>query len=72
MRRARGQDFRGARLTGKIDGGVTATLKQGHSACAAETAILLRDCITLLQTLHYPVGGETRHAMFVRFAHKPL
>lgn len=54
-----GQDFREARMRGKTDGSVTATLKQGHSVYAADTAIL-RGCIILVQSLHYhTVKGET-------------
>lgn len=65
-----GQDFRGARVRGKTDGSVIATLKQGHSVSAADTAIL-RGCIILVQSLHYhPVRGETGHAMFIRFTQK--
>lgn len=65
-----GQDIRGARSRGKTDGSVIATLKQGHSVSAADTAIL-RSCIILVQSLHYhPVRGETGHAIFIRFTQK--
>lgn len=61
--RGSGQDFRGARMRGKTDGSVIATLKQGHSVSAADTAIL-RGCIILVQSLHFqPVRGESGHAV---------
>lgn len=70
MQRARGsgQAFHGARTRGKTDGSVIATLKQGHSVSAADTAIL-RGCIILVQSLHYPPvnRSETGHALFFRF-----
>ncbi len=72
MQRARGsgQGLRGARMRGKTDGSVIATLRQGHSVSAADTA-LLRGCIILVQSLHYhPVRGESGHAMFIRFTPK--
>lgn len=60
-----GQAVHGARTKGKTDGSVIATLKQGHSVSAADTAIL-RGCIILVQSLHYPPVNRsvTGHAEF--------
>lgn len=48
----------GALTRGNTDGSVTATLKQGHRVCAADTAIL-RGGIALVQSLqHHPGPGK--------------
>lgn len=64
--------LRGARMRGKTDGSVIATLKQGHTVSAADTAIL-RGCIIAYWCrvrIYHPLRTERGHAIFIRFTPK--